>query len=87
MAYQWCEVLLNGIRNDYARPTIHARNLWHTSLAMYDAWAALSEHDDTYLLGKTLGDFTCPFDDIEIPTNPAELKLRFSDSSTYSPFT
>ena len=36
----WNEVLLEGIRNDYARPTVHARNLWHSSAAMYDAWAA-----------------------------------------------
>ena len=28
-----------AIRNDYARPTIHARNLYHVSVAMWDAWA------------------------------------------------
>ena len=26
----WNEVLLEAIRNDFARPTVHARNLWHT---------------------------------------------------------
>ncbi|MCA9216182.1 MAG: vanadium-dependent haloperoxidase [Planctomycetales bacterium] len=40
VARLWNEQLLNAIRNDTARPTIHARNLYHVSAAMYDAWAA-----------------------------------------------
>jgi hypothetical protein len=36
----WNEQLLDAIRNDTARPTVHARNLHHLSIAMYDAWAA-----------------------------------------------
>jgi hypothetical protein len=36
----WDEQLLDAIRNDTARPTVHARNLYHLSAAMYDAWAA-----------------------------------------------
>lgn len=40
VARQWNEELLNAIRNDFARPTIHARNLYHVSAAMWDAWAA-----------------------------------------------
>ncbi len=43
-AREWNEALLFAIRNDFARPTIHARNLYHTSAAMWDAWAA---YDDT----------------------------------------
>ena len=43
VARQWNEVLLEAIRNDFARPTVHARNLWHTSIGMYDAWAAYDE--------------------------------------------
>lgn len=39
VARLWNEVLLQAIRNDFARPTVHARNLFHTSIAMYDAWA------------------------------------------------
>ena len=33
MARQWNEMLLESIRGDYARPTVHARNLWHSSYA------------------------------------------------------
>jgi hypothetical protein len=36
----WDEQLLDAIRHDTARPTVHARNLYHTSAAMYDAWSA-----------------------------------------------
>ena len=44
VARQWNEELLEAIRNDFARPTVHARNLFHTSVAMWDAWAAFDEH-------------------------------------------
>jgi hypothetical protein len=40
VARQWNEQLLHAIRNDFARPTVHARNLYHVSAAMWDAWAA-----------------------------------------------
>lgn len=36
----WNEMLLFAIRHDLARPTVHARNLYHISAAMYDSWAA-----------------------------------------------
>ncbi len=62
IARKWNEVLLLSIRNDFARPTVHARNLFHVSAAMYDAWAVFSEDDQTYLLGNTLHDFTSEFD-------------------------
>lgn len=40
IARDWNEELLNAIRNDFARPTVHARNLYHISAAMWDAWSA-----------------------------------------------
>ena len=38
VARQWCEVMLEAIRGDFARPPVHARNLYHVSAAMHDAW-------------------------------------------------
>ncbi len=38
IARDWNEVLLDAIRADQARPTVHARNLYHISAGMYDAW-------------------------------------------------
>ena len=62
VARQWNEVLLEAIREDYARPTVHARNLFHISTAMYDAWAAYDDYADTYFLGKTINGFNIPFE-------------------------
>ena len=39
VARQWNELLLDSIRLDFARPTVHARNLFHISAAMWDGWA------------------------------------------------
>src|SRR5438270_762840 len=39
VARQWDEEMLSGIRHDLARPPVHARNLFHVSIAMYDGWA------------------------------------------------
>lgn len=64
VAYEWIEVQLKGIRVDFARPPIHARNLYHVSLAMYDAWAAYDELAEPMLLGHTLGGYTAEFDGI-----------------------
>lgn len=57
----WNEQLLSAIRLDYARPTVHSRNLFHSSIAMYDSWAIFDETAETYLLGKTLDGFSCPY--------------------------
>ncbi|GJM10257.1 MAG: hypothetical protein DHS20C11_25330 [Lysobacteraceae bacterium] len=40
VARVWNEALLEAIRLDLARPTVHARNLYHSSAAMWDGWAA-----------------------------------------------
>lgn len=39
IARQWNDVLLEAIRIDFPAPTVHARNLYHSSAAMWDAWA------------------------------------------------
>ncbi len=69
VARKWNEALIQAIRKDFARPTVHARNLFHTSVAMYDAWAAYDDIAETYLLGKKVGEFTCPFNGISAPAN------------------
>jgi hypothetical protein len=40
IARRWDEQALAAIRLDMPRPTVHARNLFHLSAAMWDAWAA-----------------------------------------------
>ena len=59
---EWNEILLQGVRTDFARPTVHARNLYHFSAASYDAWSAFSERDKSYFLGNTLAGYECSFE-------------------------
>lgn len=70
VARQWNEVVLQAIRNDNARPTIHARNLFHIHAAMYDAWAIFDDTAKTYLIGQDLNGFTSNFNGIQTPSNP-----------------
>lgn len=69
VAREWNEVLLNAIRKDYARPTVHSRNLFHTSVAMYDAWAAYDETAEPFFLGKRVGDYFFEFDGVSAPSD------------------
>lgn len=40
VARQWNELNLDAIRVDYPDPTVHSRNLFHCSVAMWDAYVA-----------------------------------------------
>src|SRR6266511_1180295 len=48
VARVWDEALLDAIRRDIPAPTTHARNLFHVSAAMWDAWAAYDPKADGY---------------------------------------
>ena len=74
VAREWNEVLLEAIRNDFARPTIHARNLFHASIVMYDSWAVFDQQAETVFLGKRMGSYYCAFDDIEAPVDIEEAR-------------
>lgn len=50
VARQWNEELLAAIRMDFPAPTVHARNLFHLSVAMYDAWTAYDPVASGYLV-------------------------------------
>lgn len=53
IARQWNEALLDAIRIDFPAPTVHARNLYHTSAAMFDAWSAFdSQATGHFYTGK-----------------------------------
>ncbi|MDX1408918.1 MAG: hypothetical protein R3330_12310, partial [Saprospiraceae bacterium] len=69
VAREWNEALLNAIRVDFARPTVHARNLFHTAVALYDSWAVYDQVADTYFLGNTVDGYNCPFNGIPTPSD------------------
>lgn len=62
MARQWNDLLLESIRGDFARPTMHARNLWHSSMIMWDAWAVMDPSACPAFLGQDLGGYVADFD-------------------------
>lgn len=62
VARLWNETILNAIRNDFARPTVHARNLFHSSAAMYDVWGAYVNTTSPYLLGRRFATTDCSLD-------------------------
>ena len=62
MARQWNDLLLESIRGDFARPTMHARNLWHSSMLMWDAWAVMDATACPAFLGQDLGGYVADFD-------------------------
>ncbi|MDX2054789.1 MAG: vanadium-dependent haloperoxidase [Polyangiaceae bacterium] len=54
IARRWDEQLLNAIRRDVPRPGVHARNLFHTSIAFWDAFAAYDAQADGVLTHERL---------------------------------
>ena len=54
VARRWDEALLNAIRRALPAPTVHARNLFHTSAAMWDAWAAYDSTATGYFVKEKL---------------------------------
>ncbi|MFT5385510.1 MAG: hypothetical protein ACI81W_002918, partial [Saprospiraceae bacterium] len=83
VARQWNDALLEAIRNDFARPTVHSRNLFHTSVAMYDSWAVYDDTASTFILGKTVRGFNCPFDGIAMP---ADIQAAREETISYAMF-
>ncbi len=50
VARRWDEALLDAIRRALPNPPVHARNLFHTSVAMWDAWAVYDPTASGYLV-------------------------------------
>jgi len=48
VARLWTESTHDAIRRDFPAPTEHARNLWHLSALMWDAWSAYTPGTDSY---------------------------------------
>jgi len=77
----WMELLLESIRNDFARPTVHARNLYHSSVLMYDMWAAYQNVSVPFFLGRTVDNYTCSYSGIPTSSNIAadrEMAISFA---------
>jgi hypothetical protein len=54
VARRWDDSLLNAIRRALPNPPVHARNLFHLSVAMWDAWAVYDPTASGYLFKEKL---------------------------------
>jgi hypothetical protein len=86
VAESWNEACLHAISRDFARPTVHARNLFHQSIALYDAWAAYDPAAEPYLLGRTRGSYTSTFNGVGIPANPEEVEEARETAISYAAY-
>ncbi|WP_243472345.1 FG-GAP-like repeat-containing protein [Winogradskyella sp. MH6] len=77
----WNEALLEAIRKDFARPTVHARNLFHTGIAMYDAWAIYDDIATPYFIGNTVHGFSTVLEDF---TPNEDLDTSVSKAISYA---
>ncbi len=84
VARSWDEALLAAIRIDTPRPVVHARNLYHLSVAMWDAWVA---YDATRIADPVLVREAAASDDVASARDAAVsfaayrlLKHRFATS-------
>ena len=82
-ARRWNEVLLQAIRNDFARPTVHARNLFHISVAMYDAWATYDEDATGWLLAREQAEYECAFNTKMESGNPEAAQAEAASYAAY----
>ncbi|PPK85406.1 putative secreted protein (Por secretion system target) [Neolewinella xylanilytica] len=70
VARKWNEVYLTAIRNDLARPVVHARNLYHSAAAMYDAWSLINRSGSPALMGRTRPGYRLRIDPATVPDYP-----------------
>jgi len=54
VARQWNQTMLEGIKRDRVRPPVQARNLFHISVAMWDAWATYDPTLQQYFFAEKI---------------------------------
>ena len=83
---QWMEMALASIRHDFSRPTVHARNLFHVSAVMWDAWAAFDDASTPYLLGQTVDGIGCDFLDFPVDPDPVLMAKERDKAISYAAY-
>ncbi|MEL7160168.1 MAG: DUF6851 domain-containing protein, partial [Bacteroidota bacterium] len=85
VARQWNEQVLEAIRNDFARPVVHARNLYHISAAMYDAWSLINASGTTCLIGTEQDGYALPIEHWQLPDYP-DAQLASEEAISFAAF-
>lgn len=76
-ARQWNEQLMASIRLNVPHPPAHARNLFHTAVAMYNAWAAYDPVAVGYLYNEKVA---VP------PPTPEDIELARREAISYAAY-
>lgn len=74
VARLWSEELIDALELEAPRSPVHARDLFHVSAAMYDAWAAYDSTAQPFLLGNTVGGYSVPFIGLPVPADIEEAR-------------
>ncbi|GAB1858724.1 hypothetical protein MHTCC0001_35640 [Flavobacteriaceae bacterium MHTCC 0001] len=85
IARVWNEALLAAIRKDFARPTVHARNLFHVAIALYDVWAIFNIPDIPYLTGNELNGFKSELKPLN-RINPSNIDLAQKQAMSFAAY-
>jgi len=83
IAREWNESLLQTMEEDLARPHVQARNMFHLSIVLYDAWAAYDEEAVPYMLGKTTDGCYCGFKGIP---KPADIEAARQEAMSFAAY-
>ncbi|SNT38334.1 Por secretion system C-terminal sorting domain-containing protein [Ekhidna lutea] len=83
VARKWNEVLLEAIRNDFARPTVHARNLFHVSAAMYDAWSMYDKTAVPFLFNRYIKSYK---QDLQFSHNEENIEEARVEAISYAAY-
>ena len=79
---QWNEMLLASIRRDFARPTVHARNLFHHSVVVWDIWTVYNQ-GCSYILGQDRNGFVSSFTPFDLPT---DLDAAYAEAVSFASY-
>jgi len=60
VARLWNEAQLNAVREDFVRVPVQARNFFHVSIALYDAWSLYDNTADPFLMGNNYSGVSYP---------------------------
>lgn len=83
VARNWSEVLIEALRRDAGQVAVNARNVFHFSVAVYDAWAYYDNDARPYLLGNTVNGYRCPLVQVDGISQTAESRRTSISFAAY----
>jgi hypothetical protein len=81
VAREWNDANIFAITMDSPRPPVQARNLYHVSMAMYEAWALYHPNHSQVILGRTVNSIFYPKPDpAPLISSDTEISVRMAIS-------